>query len=64
MPTSGMEASMYNQVSKRVTQILPDYYETEIASPAQVKDLKQFMSQWFTNIKNQVSLRNICRYSS
>jgi hypothetical protein len=29
------------------------FYATDTASPAQVKDLKQFMSQWFTNIKNQ-----------
>jgi hypothetical protein len=29
------------------------FYETDTASPAKVKDLKQFMSQWFTNIKNQ-----------
>ena len=29
------------------------FYATDTASPAKVKDLKQFMSQWFTNIKNQ-----------
>ena len=29
------------------------FYETENVPPAQVKDLEQFMSQWFTNIKNQ-----------
>lgn len=29
------------------------FYETETASPSMVKDLKEFMSQWFTNIKNQ-----------
>lgn len=29
------------------------FYVAETASPAQVKDLKQFMSRWFTNIKNQ-----------
>ena len=29
------------------------YYESENASPAKVKDLKEFMVQWFTNIKNQ-----------
>jgi N12 class adenine-specific DNA methylase len=29
------------------------YYETEDAAPAMVKDLKEFMVQWFTNIKNQ-----------
>lgn len=29
------------------------FYETETAPPARVKDLKQFMLQWFTNIKNQ-----------
>ena len=29
------------------------YYETADASPAKVKNLKEFMSQWFTNIKDQ-----------
>lgn len=29
------------------------FYETETAPAARVKDLKQFMSQWFTNIRNQ-----------
>ena len=29
------------------------FYKTEMASPSMVKDLKEFMSQWFTNIKNQ-----------
>lgn len=29
------------------------FYKTETASPSMVKDLKEFMSQWFTNIKNQ-----------
>ena len=29
------------------------YYETAEASPAMVRDLKGFMVQWFTNIKNQ-----------
>ena len=29
------------------------YYETADASPAMVRDLKGFMVQWFTNIKNQ-----------
>ena len=29
------------------------YYETADASPATVRDLKGFMVQWFTNIKNQ-----------
>lgn len=29
------------------------FYETETAPSARVKDLKQFMSQWFTNIKDQ-----------
>ena len=29
------------------------YYETVEASPAMVRDLKGFMVQWFTNIKNQ-----------
>ena len=29
------------------------FYETADAAPAQVRDLKEFMSQWFTNIKNQ-----------
>lgn len=29
------------------------YYETADASPAMVRDLKRFMVQWFTNIKNQ-----------
>ena len=31
------------------------FYKTEMASPSMVKDLKEFMSQWFTNIKNQGS---------
>ncbi len=29
------------------------YYETADAAPAMVRDLKGFMVQWFTNIKNQ-----------
>ncbi len=29
------------------------YYETAEAAPAMVRDLKGFMVQWFTNIKNQ-----------
>ena len=29
------------------------FYETDSVPPAQVKDLEQFMSQWFSNIKNQ-----------
>lgn len=29
------------------------FYETKTAPAARVKDLKQFMSQWFTNIKDQ-----------
>ncbi len=29
------------------------YYETADAAPAVVRDLKKFMSQWFTNIQNQ-----------
>jgi len=29
------------------------FYEVENVKPAQVKDLKLFMSQWFTNIKEQ-----------
>ena len=29
------------------------FYETETASPEQVKGVGQFMSEWFTRIKNQ-----------
>lgn len=29
------------------------FYETDGAAPAKVKDLKEFMCKWFTNIKNQ-----------
>lgn len=29
------------------------FYETDGAAPAKVKDLKEFMSQWFTNIRSQ-----------
>ena len=29
------------------------FYETETVSPAKIKDLELFMSEWFTNIKNQ-----------
>ena len=29
------------------------YYETADAAPATVRDLKGFMVQWFTNVKNQ-----------
>ncbi|MEG0944671.1 MAG: DEAD/DEAH box helicase family protein, partial [Angelakisella sp.] len=29
------------------------FYETQSAPQAKVRDLEQFMSQWFTNIKNQ-----------
>lgn len=43
--------------SIRPTSFLQDdkgiFYETETVSPAKIKDLELFMSEWFTNIKNQ-----------
>lgn len=38
------------------------FYETETAPAAKVKDLIQFMSQWFTNIKDQVFVPETVRY--
>lgn len=46
-----------NKHSITPTSFLQDdmgiFYETANAAPAKVKDLKQFMSQWFTNIQSQ-----------